>query len=123
MTGEFDPAAYHDEYREALLKVIEAKVAGQETVEAAAAPKPTGNLVDLMAALEASVKAAARPPGQTTPVSVAEARAAKDAKAEPRPPRRPAAARRPAEGGRRGRGPGEAEAEPRPARPAAARRA
>ena len=34
MTGEFDPAAYHDEYREALLQIIEAKVAGEETVAA-----------------------------------------------------------------------------------------
>ena len=29
MTGEFDPTQYHDEYREALLAVIEAKVEGQ----------------------------------------------------------------------------------------------
>ncbi|HEX8939199.1 MAG TPA: Ku protein [Candidatus Limnocylindrales bacterium] len=56
MTAEFDAAAYHDEYREALMGVIEAKVAGQEIVEPE--PAPTGKLVDLMAALEASVAAA-----------------------------------------------------------------
>ena len=33
MTGEFDPAQYKDEYREALMQVIEAKVEGHETVE------------------------------------------------------------------------------------------
>ena len=38
MTAEFDPAAYHDEYREALLRLIEDKVAGQETVEPIARP-------------------------------------------------------------------------------------
>ncbi len=54
MTGEFDPSEYHYEYREALMKVIEAKVAGEQVVEAPEAA-PAGGLVDLMAALEASV--------------------------------------------------------------------
>jgi len=74
MTSEFNPEDYHDEYREALLKVIEAKVEGKETVEAPEAEEPT-NLVDLMAALEASVAAtkAARD-GKQKPVSVDEAR-------------------------------------------------
>ena len=66
MTAEFDPAAYHDEYREALLKLIEDKVAGQETVEPVA-PQPATNIVDLMAALEASVKAAVEARGATPP--------------------------------------------------------
>jgi DNA end-binding protein Ku len=57
MTGSFDPAEYHDEYREALMQVIEAKVEGRETVELAE-PEAGGQLVDLMAALEASVAAA-----------------------------------------------------------------
>jgi len=57
MTGEFDPGEYRDEYREALLGVIEAKVEGRETAASAEA-EPGGELVDLMAALEASVAAA-----------------------------------------------------------------
>jgi DNA end-binding protein Ku len=57
MTGEFDPAQYRDEYREALMGVIEAKVEGREAAAPAAA-EPGGELVDLMAALEASVAAA-----------------------------------------------------------------
>ncbi|MGZ6270412.1 MAG: non-homologous end joining protein Ku [Candidatus Limnocylindrales bacterium] len=56
MTGAFEPAAFHDDYREALMGVIEAKVAGQEIVQPE--PAPAGKLVDLMAALEASVAAA-----------------------------------------------------------------
>ncbi len=56
MTGEFDPTAYRDEYREALLQIIEAKAAGAEIAEPAAAP--AAQLTDLMAALEASVAAA-----------------------------------------------------------------
>ena len=75
MTAEFDPAAYHDDYREALLKLIEDKVAGQETVEPVA-PQPATNIVDLMAALEASVKAAVEARGATPPTSVASKRAA-----------------------------------------------
>jgi DNA end-binding protein Ku len=82
MTGEFDPSRYKDEYREALEAVIQAKVDGKETV-AVEAPEDTGKLVDLMAALEASVSAAkaARESGNRKPVSVSEAKAAKEAKA------------------------------------------
>jgi DNA end-binding protein Ku len=82
MTGEFDPAAYKDEYREALEEVIQAKVDGKETVELEA-PEESGKLIDLMAALEASVNAAtaARASSGKRPVSVSEAKAAKAAKA------------------------------------------
>ncbi|NJD28809.1 MAG: Ku protein [Chloroflexi bacterium] len=81
MTGEFDPANYRDEYREALMQVIEAKIEGRETVEVEA-PEEETKLVDLMAALQASVKAAAesRDKGEK-PVSVEEAKARKEAKA------------------------------------------
>jgi len=83
MTGEFDATQYKDEYRQALEAVIEAKVEGKETVEIEE-PEETGKLIDLMAALEASVSAAkaARTAGSEAPVSVAEAREAKAAKAE-----------------------------------------
>ncbi|HEX2141129.1 MAG TPA: Ku protein [Candidatus Limnocylindria bacterium] len=56
MADEFDPAAYRDEYREALMGVIEAKVAGEKP-EPARKAEPT-KITDLMAALEASVNAA-----------------------------------------------------------------
>jgi DNA end-binding protein Ku len=78
MTGEFDPAQYKDEYREALENVIQAKVDGKETVEVEQ-PEESGKLIDLMAALEASVKSAkdARAAGSKEPVSVADVREAK----------------------------------------------
>ena len=57
MTGEFDPTEYRDEYRSALEAVIEAKVEGRAIAEPDEAPVG-GQLVDLMAALEASVNAA-----------------------------------------------------------------
>jgi DNA end-binding protein Ku len=56
MTGDFDADEYTDDYRQALMAVIEKKVAGEKP-EPAARAEPT-NITDLMAALEASVAAA-----------------------------------------------------------------
>jgi DNA end-binding protein Ku len=53
MASDFDPGQERDEYREALMKVIEAKVAGEKP-EPAKKSEPT-KIGDLMAALEASV--------------------------------------------------------------------
>ena len=80
MTAEFDPASYKDEYREALETIIEAKVEGKETVEIEE-PEETGKLVDLMAALEASVNAAKAARTGEKPVSVSKAKEAKARKA------------------------------------------
>ena len=57
LSAEFEPGKYRDEYRESVLDLIERKAAGKEfelPAPAAEAPK----VIDLMAALEASVKAA-----------------------------------------------------------------
>jgi len=56
MTGDFSADGYHDDYRQALMAVIERKVAG-EAPQPAEKVEPT-NIADLMAALEASVAAA-----------------------------------------------------------------
>ena len=56
MSEPFEPEKYRDHYREALMEVIEAKLQGAEIVEAP--PAPRGKVVDLMAALKASVEAA-----------------------------------------------------------------
>ncbi|AQP44314.1 Ku protein [Tessaracoccus flavus] len=58
LEGEFDPAEYTDSYREALLEVVEAKLAGTALPEQSDTSAPTGDVVDLMAALKASVEAA-----------------------------------------------------------------
>ena len=76
MTGEFEPAEYRDEYREALMGVIQEKVEGKEIAKAPE-PVPAGKLVDLMAALEASVSAAKSSRAGSAPVSVKEAKAAR----------------------------------------------
>jgi DNA end-binding protein Ku len=57
LTGDFQPEKYHDNYREALLELIERKSEGQEIKR----PAPvTGKVTDLMEALRASVEAARR---------------------------------------------------------------
>jgi DNA end-binding protein Ku len=57
MRGEFEPAQYRDEYREALMGVIQAKIEGQPAeAPRPAAAKPT-KVTDLMSILEASVAA------------------------------------------------------------------
>ena len=97
MTDTFDPTKYKDEYREALLQVIEAKVDGQEI----AAPEPveeSTNLVDLMKLLEASVKQATDQ--KSEPVSVADAkkeRASRPAKTSETKPATKTTARKTAE--------------------------
>jgi DNA end-binding protein Ku len=64
LAGDFDPTQYKDSYREALQAVIEAKVEGREVVQPKEAQPTSGTVVDLMAALRASVEAAkkGRPP-------------------------------------------------------------
>jgi DNA end-binding protein Ku len=54
---DFDIAKYRDDYRDALMKLIEAKLEGQEFV-APEEPAEAAPTVDLMAALRASVEAA-----------------------------------------------------------------
>jgi DNA end-binding protein Ku len=56
LAENFDPNRYHDEYREAVMKVVQAKIEG-EVIEAPAAPQPA-KVMDLMEALRASVEAA-----------------------------------------------------------------
>ncbi|WP_066313418.1 Ku protein [Bacillus sp. FJAT-29814] len=55
LTTKFEPEKYHDEYRSALLELIEAKRQGKETVTAATKEAPATNVTDLMAALQASI--------------------------------------------------------------------
>lgn len=57
LAAEWDPNQYHDTYTDQLRKIIERKDAGQDEV-VEAAPAQTAQVLDLMAALEASVEAA-----------------------------------------------------------------
>jgi len=116
MTAEFDPSRYKDEYREALLQVIEAKVEGQEIAAPAPVEEET-KLVDLMKLLEASVKAATGTKGGEAPVSVAEAKARRAER-----PARARAEKEPARKASRGARGKETEREAEEARPARRRK-
>jgi DNA end-binding protein Ku len=52
---EFDPAKYHDEVREQMLEMIQRKVEGEEITAAPASATPHPQIIDLMAALKASI--------------------------------------------------------------------
>jgi DNA end-binding protein Ku len=69
LSGDFDPSQYKDDYREALQAVIDAKVAGREVVSPSEPEETGGAVLDLMAALRASVDAAK---GRKGPTAVAE---------------------------------------------------
>jgi DNA end-binding protein Ku len=56
LSEEFEPEKYKDEYRDALMKLIEAKLEGEELPEVAAAGP--AKVTDIMSALRASVEAA-----------------------------------------------------------------
>jgi DNA end-binding protein Ku len=56
LADSFDPSRYKDEYREAVLKVVKAKMEG-EVIEAPEAPQPA-KVMDLMEALRQSVEQA-----------------------------------------------------------------
>ncbi len=80
MAGDFEPSQYSDDYRAALEQVIEAKIEGREVVEATDRKdeKPSG-VVDLMAALRASVDRAKRSRGESSDQPVKRAPAKKAA--------------------------------------------
>jgi DNA end-binding protein Ku len=81
LSGDFDADRYKDEYREALMQVIDSKIAG-EPVETPAPEPEVSKLTDLMAVLEASVAAArgesvedtTAPEATEAPISVSKAR-------------------------------------------------
>jgi len=96
LSGTFDPEKYHDEYREEVLSLIERKAAGEDIV-APAAPEEPAKVLDLMAALEASLArtGAKQTGGSTTATKRAATKkaAAKKAAAKKAPVKKAAAKR------------------------------
>jgi DNA end-binding protein Ku len=73
LTDEWDPGKYGDEYRQALLELIEKKVAGEE-IEYVAPPEEAPKVVDLMDALRASVEATKKEKAAEKPAKKAAAK-------------------------------------------------
>ena len=89
LTEPWQPEAYTDAYREALLEIVEKKLAG-EPIEAPAEEAPA-RVVDLMEALKASVAAAK---SKTPSSSGAKRSSARKPSARKAPPKKPAAAKK-----------------------------
>lgn len=90
LSGDFEPAKFQNQYRDALLEIIQAKAAGEAIP---AAPEPErGRVVDLMDALRASIRAAeqarggAPEPAERAPAAAATVQPGKAAVAPPRQP-------------------------------------
>ncbi|MGP3637884.1 non-homologous end joining protein Ku [Streptomyces sp. 24-1644] len=64
LSQDFDLSTLHDEYQEALQQVIEARLQGVEPPHEAEAAPTGGKVIDLMAALENSVRAAKESRGE-----------------------------------------------------------
>jgi DNA end-binding protein Ku len=89
LTSEWAPEQFTDEYRAALMRIVEAKIAGEEieVVEV----EPTAKVVDLMEALKASVAAAKKEPAAP---AKSKAAAAKKPAAKKPAAKKPAARKR-----------------------------
>jgi DNA end-binding protein Ku len=91
--AKFEPSQFHDEYRDAVVELIERKRTTGESRPAPVAEKPADDgdsMTDLLSALQASVEAArAGASGKSTPP--AEKPAAEKSKAEDPPAKKPAA--------------------------------
>ncbi len=75
LADSFDASRYKDEYREAVMKVVQAKIDG-EVIEAPAPPQ-TAKVMDLMEALRASVDAAKKSRAARDKAAPAEAKRAR----------------------------------------------
>lgn len=93
LTADWDPSEFKDEYREAMLGIVEAKINGEEieVVEA----EPTAKVVDLMEALKASV-AAAKKEAKAEPAAKKKAPARKKTAAQKKTAAKKPAAKKPA---------------------------
>lgn len=58
LAGDFDPDEFEDDYRQAVEALVTAKIEGGEVTRIPAAAKSSGEVVDLLAALQRSVEAA-----------------------------------------------------------------
>jgi DNA end-binding protein Ku len=55
LTADFEPEKFHDDYRDAVLELVQNKVAGKEVFVAPGPEEPEAEVVDLMSALKASL--------------------------------------------------------------------
>ena len=83
LAGDFDPAEFEDDYAEAVEALVKAKVEGGEVKRTETSTKTSGEVVDLLAALQRSVDAAKTARGESTDAEKDEKPAKKTAKKAP----------------------------------------
>ena len=88
LAGDFDPAEFEDDYAEAVEALVKAKIEGGEVKRTATSTKSSGEVVDLLAALQRSVDAAKTARGED---AADEKKPAKKAAAKKTPARKSAA--------------------------------
>jgi DNA end-binding protein Ku len=93
LAGDFEPARFEDTYREKVLDLIERKAEGETGLVEVPEPEAADKVVDLMAALEASV-AAAKKARARHPAAGADADADADADEGAAPAKKPARKRK-----------------------------
>ena len=67
LAGDFDPTEFEDDYAEAVEALVKAKIEGGEVKRTATSTKSSGEVVDLLAALQRSVDAAKTARGESSP--------------------------------------------------------
>jgi DNA end-binding protein Ku len=69
LAGDYDPDEYEDDYQKAVEALVQAKLEGGEVKAPEEPRKSTGEVVDLLAALQRSVEAAKAGRGETAPAA------------------------------------------------------
>jgi DNA end-binding protein Ku len=82
LAGDFDPSEFEDDYAEAVEAMVKAKIEGGEVKRTPTSTKSSGEVVDLLAALQRSVDAAKTARGESTSDDKAEEKPAKKATAK-----------------------------------------
>ena len=93
LAGDFDPAEFEDDYAEAVEALVKAKVEGGEVKRTPTSTKSSGEVVDLLAALQRSVDAAKTARGEA-PSDTADDADADEAEAAKKAPAKKAAAKK-----------------------------
>jgi DNA end-binding protein Ku len=98
LAGDFDPTEFEDDYAEAVEAVVKAKIEGGEVKRTATSTKSSGEVVDLLAALQRSVDAAKTARGEAPSGSADDAGSDGDAgdEDEAKPAKKGAAKKAPA---------------------------
>jgi DNA end-binding protein Ku len=76
LASDWNPKRYHDTYTEELRDLIERKAKGEEITVDTAEEEPTGKVVDLMAALQASLEGKPRRRGPQKKAAATKAKTA-----------------------------------------------